>query len=850
MPLQDDMHWSRSPVYLIDGSSFLYRAYYAFPDLSRSDGFPTNALFITLRILLKVMKNEHPEQACFVLDGKEPSFRQEIMPSYKAQRQKMPEPLGQQIEPLVQGVQLLGFPVHVTEGAEADDVIATLCARSKQNRPVVIVGSDKDLRQCLDTSVVLWDPGQRTERLITLQDFKTEEGLTPAQWPDYQALVGDSSDNIPGVPGVGPKTAKKLLARYPNLEALQANFDHLSAREQQKLGPHMQAVFQYRELTRLQTDVPLNIELRDLACRPLNPDDLREFFQAYEFSSLIKELDANSGNRGSTQAGKEKESEQRIDPIHSHFIPDIARKQVGLVCTGNGLLLGWEEHEAYLRSSCQEMVQALAQCPRVFFPSFKELCEQDPGWEELSPAKVFDLSLAAYLLSPEERDYTWTRILHGFLPQIGVHIENQALAALHIGQILLQRLEQAGLINLMHQLEIPLIPVLVRMQRRGVGIDLQAFEDFLQEVEADLERLTQSAYARAGQEFNLRSPQQLSEILFNQLGLRPGRKTPGGQPSTSVTVLEGLQHQHPIIQDIVEYRSLEKLRSTYLAPLPRQVHADGRVHTTFNNLATATGRLSSSNPNLQNIPIRGQFGPRMRSCFVARRGNALVAADYSQIELRVLAHLSQEQHLIEAFAADEDIHARTASLLLDKPKDRISTDERRKAKTINFGLIYGMGPQKLSRELGISLNEAKEFIEKYFNTLPNVRQFFNQVETQAKTSGSVTTISGRRRFLPEINSRNEHLAGQARRMAINTIVQGSAADIIKMAMLRVEEDQKLKELQAELILQVHDELLLEVPADTAQTSGERTAALMSSVIQLDVPLVVEWGTGHSWAEAH
>jgi DNA polymerase-1 len=240
----------------------------------------------------------------------------------------------------------------------------------------------------------------------------------------------------------------------------------------------------------------------------------------------------------------------------------------------------------------------------------------------------------------------------------------------------------------------------------------------------------------------------------------------------------------------------------------------------------------------------------MRSCFVARRGNALVAADYSQIELRVLAHLSQEQHLIEAFAADEDIHARTASLLLDKPKDRISTDERRKAKTINFGLIYGMGPQKLSRELGISLNEAKEFIEKYFNTLPNVRQFFNQVETQAKTSGSVTTISGRRRFLPEINSRNEHLAGQARRMAINTIVQGSAADIIKMAMLRVEEDQKLKELQAELILQVHDELLLEVPADTAQTSGERTAALMSSVIQLDVPLVVEWGTGHSWAEAH
>ncbi|MFP4034562.1 MAG: DNA polymerase I [Desulfovermiculus sp.] len=850
MSLQDDMHWSRSPLYLIDGSSFLYRAYYAFPDLSRSDGFPTNALFITLRTLLKVIKKEHPEQACFVLDGKGPSFRQEIMPSYKAQRQKMPEPLGQQIEPLLQGVQLLGFPVQVAEGAEADDVIATLCARSKKDRPVVIVGSDKDLRQCLDASVVLWDPGQRTERLITLQDFKQDEGLSPEQWPDYQALVGDSSDNIPGVPGVGPKTAKKLLARYPSLEALQANFDHLSAKEQQKLGPHMQAVFQFRELTRLKTDLSVDIGEQNLGCRPANPQEMRDFFQTYEFSSLIKELDADTGNRGSSQARQEKNTEQRIDPLQAPSIPDIARQQVGLVCTENGLLVGWEEQEAYLRLSCQEAVQALAQSPLVFVPSFKELCEQDQDWEELSPDKVFDLSLAAYLLSPEERDYSWSRIVHGYLPQIGVHIENQALAALRIGQILHQRLEQAGLVNLMHQLETPLIPVLVRMQRRGVGIDLQAFEDFLQDVESDLKRLTQSAYARAGQEFNLRSPQQLAEILFYRLGLRPGRKTPGGQPSTSVTVLEGLQHQHPIIKDIVEYRSLEKLRSTYLAPLPRQVHADGRVHTTFNNLATATGRLSSSNPNLQNIPIRGQFGPRMRSCFVAQKGNALVAADYSQIELRVLAHLSQEQHLIDAFAADEDIHARTASLLLDKSKDRIRADERRKAKTINFGLIYGMGPQKLSRELGISLNEAKEFIEKYFSTLQNVRQFFDHVETQAKTSGSVTTISGRRRLLPEINSRNENLAGQARRMAINTIVQGSAADIIKMAMLRVEGDQKLKELQAELILQVHDELLLEVPADAAQASGERTAALMSSVMNLDVPLVVEWGTGRSWAEAH
>jgi DNA polymerase-1 len=850
MPLQETLNWEKSPLYLIDGSSFLYRAFYAFPDLSRSDGFPTNALFITLRIILSLMKKEHPEQACFVLDGKGPSFRQEIMPSYKAQRQKMPEPLSLQIEPLLQGVQLLGLPVQVAEGGEADDVIATLCARYKKKRPVVIVGSDKDLRQCLDSSVVLWDPGQRTEKLITLEDFTKEEGLTPEQWPDFQALVGDSSDNIPGVPGIGPKTAKKLLARYPTLEALRDNFDHLSSKEQQKLGPHMQAVFQYRELTRLRTDAFLETNQDDLHCRSFDPQKLKEFFQAYEFSSLIRELESENNTSGSRPEQEKQSAHKGHVNIHLAKLPELTDHRVGLISSQSGCLISWQDQEAEVAGTPQDIIKALRKSSLVYTPSFKDLCEQDRTWEELPTQKIFDLSLAAYLLSPEDRDYSWDQILNGFLSQIQVHRENQALAALRIGDIMHQHMEHAGLLTLMHHIEIPLIPVLVRMQRRGVGIDLKAFQHFLQEVEADLERLTRSVYTRAGQEFNLRSSQQLADVLFKRLGLRPGRKTPGGQPSTSITVLEGLQHQHPIIKDIVEYRSLEKLRSTYLAPLPPQVHADGRVHTTFNNLTTATGRLSSSNPNLQNIPIRGQFGPRMRSCFVAQRYNFLVAADYSQIELRVLAHLSQEPHLIEAFASNEDIHARTASLLLDKSKDRVTADERRKAKTINFGLIYGMGPQKLSRELGISLNESKEFIEKYFSRLQKVRQFFEYIESQAKTNGSVTTIAGRRRLLPDINSRNDNLAGQARRMAINTVVQGSAADIIKMAMLRVEEDQELKDLEAKLILQIHDELLLEVPEAKAKASGERAAELMSSVIKLDVPLIVEWGTGRSWADAH
>jgi DNA polymerase-1 len=758
----------------------------------------------------------------------------------------MPEPLSQQLDPLLEGVSLLGFPVHVAENAEADDVIATLCARHKHTGPVVIVGSDKDLRQCLDEEVVLWDPGQRTEKLITLQDFRRAEGLSPQQWPDYQALIGDTSDNIPGVPGVGPKTAKKLLARYPSLEALKENLDHLSAAEQKKLSPHMDKVFVYRELTRLRDD--LRLDLNDLDCREYEPQALQTFFQTYEFHSLSRELEVDKESAGSNSS-----TEDAFRPVAQNRVsrmPDIGNQAAGLVCSREGTLLAWGDQEAVISFQPETILSSLAQSPRVFVPSYKELCEKDSRWEGLSPDHVFDLSLASYLLSPEDRDYSWERILHGFLPEVRVHIHNQALAALRIGHLLHQRLEHAGLLHLMHKLETPLIPVLVRMQRRGVGIDLQAFERFLQEVETDLERLTSSVYTQAGMEFNLRSSQQLADVLFNRLGLKPGRKTPGGQPSTSITVLEGLQHQHPIIRDIVEYRSLEKLRSTYLAPLPRQVQSDGRIHTTFNNLATATGRLSSSTPNLQNIPIRGQFGPRMRSCFVARRDHFLVAADYSQIELRVLAHLSREPHLIEAFAANEDIHTRTASLLLDKSKDQIEPDERRKAKTINFGLIYGMGPQKLSRELGISLNEAKEFIQKYFSRLQNVREFFTQIEEQAKANGSVSTIAGRRRLLPDINSRNDNLAGQARRMAINTKVQGSAADIIKLAMLKVEADQGLKDLGAMLILQVHDELLLEVPEPGAQASGERIAQLMTSVMELDVPLAVDWGAGRSWAEAH
>ncbi|MFO8033251.1 MAG: DNA polymerase [Desulfohalobiaceae bacterium] len=503
-----------------------------------------------------------------------------------------------------------------------------------------------------------------------------------------------------------------------------------------------------------------------------------------------------------------------------------------------------------MRVQPQGLVSSLNLSQLVFLPDYKKLLGNEDSWQELDQELVFDLALGAYLLDPEQRDYSWEKLCRAYAGQQQASQETPGLKTLELGRLLRQQLQQAGLLELMLLLELPLIPVLVRMEKRGVAVDLNTLQDFLQQVEDQLQELTSRIQNRAGMEFNPRSTQQLAEVLFSHLGLKPGRKAPGGAPSTSSQVLEGMQHQHPIIEDILRHRSLEKLRSTYLDPLPRLVDQQGRLHTHFNHLATATGRLSSSNPNLQNIPIRGEFGPRMRACFVAGQDRYLVAADYSQIELRILAHMSQDPHLLQAFSQNQDIHATTAGLLLDKPPEQVTSEERRKAKTINFGLLYGMGPQKLGRELGIPLKQAKEFMQKYFSRLKKVSSFYTQVQEKAAQQGYITTLMGRRRLLKDINSRNENLAGQARRMAINTLIQGTAADIIKLAMIQVDADPVLAKLQAELILQVHDELLLEVPQAQAQEAGQRTAGIMSETVQLSVPLTVEWGLGPNWAQAH
>ncbi len=894
MSLKERLGLDQEPLYLVDGSAFIFRAFHAFKDLKRSDGFPTNALYIVLRVMLKLLREEAPTRLAFFLDGPGPTFRNEVYEPYKAQREAAPEDLTQQLEPIRRAMRLLGFPVMTSHGCEADDLIATfteLAHTATPPRPVVIVGADKDLKQLLHKGAVLWDPGGKQEKLTTLEDFTKETGLTPAQWPDFQALVGDASDNIPGVPGVGKKIAEKLLARHHSLEALRdavldAHSD-LTPAERKKLADHTETMFLFRDLTTLRpdqcpTEGPYR-DVEDLAVSPPDHDGLLAFLDEFEFRSMKKELPPRSDGASASPAqlplfaqpepSPHAAADESLVPVtDAAALSECPGARLAMAPTPGGLAFatqGAEEAVVVLyEGPLAPCLERFATAAVVAAPDVKSLYGR--FFEEISPeartapsapaVPWLDVGVAAYLLAPEERDYTLSHLLQRYAAELprsyGESPTEQARGCLALSVLLEERLRAAELDDLLRTMETPLIEVLAEMERAGVRIDMAAFAEFLKEVTHQAQEARSRIMTLAGREFNPRSSAQLAEVLFTDLGLKPKGKTPGGAASTSQAVLERLADEHAIVQAVLEFRKLEKLRSTYLEPLPKLVSPrDGRLHTTFNQTATATGRLSSSNPNLQNIPIRGPQGGRMRSCFIAAENTLLVAADYSQIELRVLAHMSRDPTLLEAFTQGEDIHARTAGVLFDKDPEQITPDERRSAKTINFGLIYGMGPQKLAQDLGVSLTDAKAFIQRYFERLNVLRDFYAQVEEEAKARGYVTTLAKRRRLLPELHSRNAQLQGQARRQAINTIIQGSAADIIKLAMLAVSKDEALQTLGARLILQVHDELLLETPAPDgdetpAREAGRRLETLMAGVAPLDVPLVVDWGVGKDWSLAH
>ena len=898
MSLKERLGLTDDPLFLMDGSAFIYRGFFANRNMQRSDGFPTNALVVVTRVLLRILREEDPRYFVFVKDGRGKNFRHDLFPLYKANRDAMPEDLVRQIEPVQRMVTALGLRLEISEGCEADDCIASLAARFSGQRPVIIVSGDKDLKQCLGPNVYMWDPGTREEKLLDEAAFRAETGLDPACWPDMQALIGDTSDNIPGVPGIGPKTAARIFTLCPGLEEIRDHFDRLPPKLQDKLRDHLDKMFLWRELTSLSRDRCANISLEDLVVRPLDVGACHSLAEEFELTALRREM-AALVRRQEREGRQVQEGETSLDAstvLQSASLQPSSPQQIGLLgllqdsrttslpevaeladlpdCTGETVALVWPQGsqqpphlavEGSRKALCWTgrmdiLCSWLGKARQLVLADLKALLVAAPCWRTLlggeftgCPA-VFDLGLAAYLLEPEDADYGWPRLASRWANALGVPAESPALLALGMAHALAERLEAQGLRQLYDSLELPLTPVLAAMEGRGVAIDASAFQLFLHDVQGQLDALTAAVYEAAGTRFNIRSAQQLGEVLFEKLKLETSRKTRGGQLSTSQQALEKLAGQHSVVDSILQYRKLEKMRSTYLDPLPRLVDAQGRIHTTFNQKATATGRLSSSNPNLQNIPVRGPLGKRMRACFIAGPGQALVSADYSQVELRVLAHMSQDAALLDAFRQGQDIHARTAALIYDIRPEEVSPEQRRNAKTINFGLVYGMGAQKLAQELKISLNEARDFIARYFARLTGLKAFYEQVEASARELGYVTTLAGRRRPVPDIASSNGQASALARRQAINTVIQGSAADIIKLAMLAVAQDGTLHRLQARLLLQVHDELLLEVPEPDAAEAGQRVAQLMQDVAPggqpLAVPLLVDWGLGANWGMAH
>ncbi len=851
---------------LIDANNLLYRAFYALPRLTAPDGTPTNAAFGFARVLLKILREDRPDAVAVVFDAPGPTARHALYPEYKANRLKVPEDLAAQIPLVKELVDALGVPRIEESGVEADDVIGTLSREAEASgMEVVIVSSDKDLYQLVSDRVRVRD-GIR-ERTVGSREVEETFGVPPSRIVDLLALAGDPSDNVPGVPGIGEKTAAGLIREFGSLEEVLMRAAEIPGSRGKRIREHAGAARLSGTLARIDREVALPLHVADLAPKGIRAEPAALLFLRLGFRRILEELgiggdavppapvasppappcrELDTAQELSEAGGREADSAGLFDPGEEG-------EPAAVFLPGRG---AFALPPPELAAAAREFGRRGA---TLYLVDGKGFLRRRIGREaSREPLPLFDLQVAGYLLAPDEGTQTLEKLsarhLGGAtLPTGGTPAERGGALAMRchsLGEVLSRALRDAGLEPVFRELEMPLLPVLLRMEERGIRLDPAVFAGLSGELAAAAASIEERVRAQAGEKINLNSPKQLAALLFERLGLPPVKRTKTGF-STDVDVLEQLRNLHEIPALVLEYRTLAKLRSTYVDVLPGMVDPrDGRIHTTFHQTQAATGRLSSSDPNLQNIPIRTGVGLRIREGFVAGPGRLFVGADYSQVELRLLAHLSGDPELSRSFHAGEDIHAATARAVFGVSPPEVTPEQRRRAKVINFGILYGMSPFGLSRELSIPPREAREYIDQYFSRYRGVREYIDRVLEGARRDGYVQTLSGRRRPIRDINSRNKVLREAAERMAVNSPIQGSAADLVKEAMIRVDRTLHEEGLEAGLVLQVHDELVVETPRQEAERAQEILRTTMEGVARLSVPLVVSVAVGENWGQIH
>ena len=847
---------------ILDGNSIVNRAFYGIRTLTAPDGTPTNAVYGFLSILQRLLDEQKPDALCVSFDRKEPTFRHLADADYKATRHPMPEELAVQMPVLKETLDAMGVRRYELAGYEADDILGTVSVQcEKAGWDCVIVTGDKDSLQLVTEHTTVCHVksrmGQTETILYTPARFFEEYGFAPKGMVDLKALMGDSSDNIPGVPGVGEKTALDLMRRFGSLDAIYGDLAALDVKDslRKKLAAGEESARRSYWLATILCEVPMHFDPEenrwDRSYRP----ELYDLFKRLGFQKFIEKwgLEPPTETAAAQPGAALPEIELTEESLPAFADALSTQDPIAVWAPENLDALELCDGKSVYRASwnsCGEAYQAFLR--RLFTPEVPKLSHNVKNLMNLLLAEglgtegfVFDTALAAYLLDATGSDYALERISVRYTGEE----QHGAAAIFALREPLRQKLSDEGMSELFETIELPLCAVLADMERQGFCVDRQALYDFGESLNSGIAALQESIWRRAGHEFNIQSPKQLGTVLFDELMLPSGKKTKSGW-STNADVLDKLRGKHPIIDEVLDYRMLTKLKSTYAEGLLKVIEDDGRIHTNFQMTVTATGRLSSTEPNLQNIPVRKELGAQIRRMFVASPGNVLVDADYSQIELRLLAHISDDKTMQAAFLSGEDIHRVTASQVFDTPLEEVTPLQRSRAKAVNFGIVYGISAFSLAQDIGVWPNEAKAYIDAYLAKYHGVRDYMKRIVEQAKADGYVSTLYGRRRELPELKSSNFNVRSFGERVALNMPIQGTAADIIKLAMVRVWRRLREEGLRAKLILQVHDELIVECPEAEAETVRAILTEEMERVASLSVPLSAEAGVGHSWADAH